>query len=57
MKNKLLAIQKSVRLVCIWVPTGNSVRPLVCKWVGAAMAQTAAASPSQADAGRMRLCA
>ncbi len=57
MKNKLLAIQKSVRLVCIWVPTGNSVRPLVCKWVDAAMTQTAGASPSQADAGRMRLCA
>lgn len=57
MNNKLHAIQKCVRLVCIWVPTCNSFRPLVCKWVDAAMTQTAVASPSQTEAGRMRLCA
>ncbi len=59
MDNKLHAIQKCVRLVCIWVPTGNSVRPLVCKWGDAAVTQAAveSPSPSQTEAGRMRLCA
>jgi hypothetical protein len=57
MKNKVHAIQKSVRLVCIWVPTGNSIRPLVCKWIDAAMAQDALVVSAETEAGRMRLCA
>ncbi len=57
MKNKLHAIQKSVRLVCIWVPAGNFVRPLVCKWVDAGRPQDAVAASSQTEAGRMHLCA
>jgi hypothetical protein len=57
MKKKLYAIQKSVRLVCIWVPTGNSIRPLVCKWIDAAMARDALVVSAETEAGRMRLCA
>ena len=57
MKNKLHAIQKSIRLVCIWVPPGNSARPLVCRWVDAGRPQDGAGSSSQTEPGRMRLCA
>jgi hypothetical protein len=57
MNNKLHVIQKNIHLVCIWVPTDNSARSLVCKWMDPAMIQTPVTPASQPEAGRMRLCA
>jgi hypothetical protein len=33
MQNKLVLIRNTVRLTCVWVPTGDSNRPLTCVWV------------------------
>lgn len=57
MKNKLQAIEKNIRLVCVWVTTSNSEIPLICKWVQASKVSVAASASSTTDEGRMRLCA
>jgi hypothetical protein len=33
MKNQLYLAKKTVRLNCIWSPTGDLRRPLSCAWV------------------------
>ena len=33
MKNQLCMVRKTVRVRCIWTPTGNARRPLACVWV------------------------
>ena len=57
MKNKLHLLQKTARLTCIWVPTGDAKRPLACLWVGAQTPQTSIVTPSNDEFGRMHLCA
>lgn len=52
-------IQKSTRLTCAWVPTGNPNQPLACVWLDsiARTSRSAAASSSNEELGRMLLCA
>ncbi len=57
MNNKLQAIEKDIRLVCVWVTTSNSDKPVICKWVQASKVSLAAPASSTTDEGRMRLCA
>ncbi len=33
MNNNILTLQKTTRLTCAWVPTGNPRNPLACVWV------------------------
>jgi hypothetical protein len=58
MKNKLHLIQKTGRLTCNWVQTGNPKMPLACIWTDSKAAQAAfAESATMDEAGRMHLCA
>ena len=54
---KLIRVQPPIRLVCAWKHTGNARNPLVCVWTQAAASQSQDAASSNAETGRMRLCA
>jgi hypothetical protein len=58
MTNKILTLQSVGRLTCAWVPTGNPRNPLACVWAETAARKSANAAPSSnANSGRMQLCA
>ncbi|MGA3009171.1 MAG: hypothetical protein ABSD72_02805 [Terracidiphilus sp.] len=57
MKNQLYMVNKPVRLMCIWAPTGDVKKPLACVWVEAAVPRAASALPADSDARGLRLCA
>jgi len=52
MKNQLYMVRKTVRLACVWTPTGDAKRPLACVWV-----ETPTAASADSEAGGLRLCA
>ena len=57
MKNQLYLVKKTVRLTCIWAPTGDERRPLSCVWVKTDTPCAATAASADSDAGGLRLCA
>lgn len=56
MNNKLHLVQKSVRLNCAWVVTGDAKMPLACIWI-AAETPSAYAVTIHSEEVRMHLCA
>ena len=58
MNNTLFAIRNPHRMICAWIPTGDSKSPLVCVWfeVGDSRAASTMSSSDKEPAG-MRLCA
>lgn len=54
--NKLFLIQRTGRLACKWVATGDPKTPLACVWTGS-KAPTNTATASSKETGRMHLCA
>ena len=56
MKNQLYLVEKTVRLTCIWAPTGDARRPLNCVWA-AAKPPAISAATSKANTGRIHRCA
>jgi hypothetical protein len=61
MQNKLILIRNTVRLTCVWVPTGDSNRPLACVWVRTKAPQPVNHAPYKDEAGpesgMVHLCA
>ena len=57
MKNKLHLTQKTVRLICAWVATGDAKKPLACVWGAAKTPCAASAEAVNAKTTRMHLCA
>ena len=57
MMNKLFLMQKTGRLTCNWVQTGDPRIPLACVWAGSMTAQAATNVPSADDHGRLPWCA
>jgi len=53
--NKLHLIERSGRLTCNWVKTGDPRLPLVCVWT--INPQVVSKASSNDDAGGMHLCA
>ena len=58
MFNNVLTLQKSRRLTCVWVPTGNPRMPLACVWLETtARDNSKAASSSNDESWGIPLCA
>jgi hypothetical protein len=58
MFNKILTLNKTSRLICRWVATGNARNPLACVWAETNTRGAAKAAPSPKDeSGSMPLCA
>ncbi len=61
MKNKLVLIRNTVRLTCVWVPTGDVKKPLACVWVETQASQALNHAVLEDEAGsepvRIHLCA
>ncbi len=57
MTNKLHLIRSTVRLSCVWIPTGNARMPLACVWVKSGTGQAVSAAPDENEPGRLHLCA
>jgi hypothetical protein len=57
MKSKLILIQSTVRLTCVWVPTGDLKKPLACVWVRAQKVQVDSSPCLLVDAERIHQCA
>jgi hypothetical protein len=57
MKNKLILIQSSVRLTCVWVATGDLKKPLACVWVKGQKAHVGSSPCFLVEAERMHQCA
>jgi hypothetical protein len=58
MKNTLFAIRNPGRMVCSWIPTGDSKTPLICVWVEAGDSRAASTmSALDKEPAEMRLCA
>jgi hypothetical protein len=58
MNNTLFAIRNPARMICAWIPTGDSKTPLFCVWLDAD--DPRAASPMSSldkEPSGMRLCA
>jgi hypothetical protein len=56
--NKILTLNKTSRLTCRWVATGNARNPFACVWAEGNTRGAAKVAPSpKEDSGRMRLCA
>jgi hypothetical protein len=54
----ILSFQKTARLTCAWVPTGNPRNPLACVWFDAnARTTSKEASSSNNESGRLPQCA
>jgi len=57
MMNKLFLIQKTGRLACKWVATGDPKTPLACVWAASKAPSVAATASSTDETGRIHLCA
>jgi len=57
MKNKLCLVQKTVRLTCTWVPTGDAKKPLACVWLETGTPRTVTAAPADSEGWRWHQCA
>jgi hypothetical protein len=57
MKNQLYMVRKTVRLSCVWTPTGDAKRSLACVWVEAGAPCAASDVSADSEAGGLRLCA
>jgi hypothetical protein len=58
MTSNILTLQKTGRLTCAWVSTGNPHNPLACVWAETTARKSSKAAPSSnANSGRMPLCA
>jgi len=57
MKNKLILMRNSVRLTCIWVPTGDVTRPLACKWVTERSAEADSSGRRKFELEKVHRCA
>jgi hypothetical protein len=57
MMNKLRLTQRSGRLACNWVQTGDPKMPLACVWADSKAPQIVSAAFSSDEAGRVQLCA
>ena len=57
MLNKLHLVQRSGRLTCNWVLTGDPKTPLVCVWTGSKAPQAVFTASSTDETGRIHLCA
>ena len=57
MMNKVIFMQRTDRLTCNWVETGDPKMPLACVWAGSKIAQAATNVPSVDDNGRLPWCA
>ena len=57
MINKLFLIQKTGRLACNWVATGDPKTPLACVWTASKTPTNATSASSTDEIGRMHLCA
>jgi hypothetical protein len=57
MKNQLYLAKKTVRLTCVWTPTGDPRRPLSLVWEKTETPCAASATAADSDAGGLRLCA
>jgi hypothetical protein len=57
MNNTLFAIRNPGRMICAWIPTGDSKAPLVCVWFETSDPRTASTMSSDKEPAEMRLCA
>jgi len=57
MMNKLFLIQKTARLGCKWIATGDPKTPLACVWRAPKGPTVAATASSTDETGRIHLCA
>lgn len=57
MMNKLFLLQRTGRLTCRWVLTGDPRIPLACVWAGSKTPQSASTLPSTENTEGMNLCA
>jgi hypothetical protein len=56
MKNKLHLVEKTVRLNCVWVATGDAKMPLARVWIAAGTPSASAVNFNSGEMG-MHLCA
>jgi hypothetical protein len=56
MNKRLYLVQKSARLTCTWVATGDARKPLSCVWVAAAAPSVAEVTVNPKEV-RMHQCA
>jgi len=58
MFNKILTFNKTFRLTCRWIATGDARNPIACVWAEGSTRGAANAAPSpEDDSGRALLCA
>lgn len=58
MNNTLFAIRNPGRMICAWIPTGDSRSPLVCVWLEAGHPRAASTMSSvDREPTGIRLCA
>ncbi len=57
MKKKLHLVQKTVRLTCSWVATGDAKKPLVLVWAAVGTPSLASAAIVNSGEVRTALCA
>ena len=57
MINKLFLIQKTGRLACNWVATGDPKTPLTCVWTASKAPTSVPTASSTDETERMHLCA
>lgn len=57
MKNQLYMVRKTVRLTCVWTPTGDTKRPLACAWVKADAPCAVSGASADSESGGLLLCA
>jgi hypothetical protein len=57
MMNKLFLIQKTGRLACKWVVTGDPKTPLLCVWTASKAPAVIATASAADETGRCHLCA
>jgi hypothetical protein len=59
MNNILSKTQKSGRLTCAWVPTGDAKSPLACVWMEAGLSEASSSKrrSNDIDVEGMQLCA
>jgi hypothetical protein len=58
MNNTLFAIRNPGRMICAWIPTGDSKAPLVCVWLDAGDPRAASTMSSlDHEPAEMRRCA
>jgi len=57
MNNTLFAIRNPGRMICTWIPTGDSKTPLVCVWFETSDPRAASKMSSHKEPAGMRRCA